>query len=353
MCTGCLRTDDRKRLAFHPCVGTASTTTAMAIVLASLNNHDAMIHPTLQVSRCAPNVCVVYTKIDLVPRDYSQEHDYRFDLDCFAGLYSLRAHIGTSHQYFPIVHQHSAIAGQQILYIPFRTVFQLPRQISSDISAELPPSTTWEDICRLMENDTNTARYQQLLNRLGVPDAQRTRASARVPHGLHRGAMLLEYWDSVSRFTQFRIACTLRLYIKQLRMLTRANVSTVDDGFIAGTFFDRNRYRLNRRKRLSESTPVDYARYQAKAPPPLPRPTIDRTPVLTHGNLNMSSIMLYREGGVWILDWAGFYPACIEPLAMRRRGRAPYRSFIAGATTEDEQEFWHNLFSAIHRFRSS
>ncbi|KZT74162.1 hypothetical protein DAEQUDRAFT_787450 [Daedalea quercina L-15889] len=51
------------------------------------------------------------------------------------------------------------------------------------------------------------------------------------------GDMLYEYWAKQSRFTQYRIACALRLYIKQLRSLKSVNVGALGTGRVSGILF--------------------------------------------------------------------------------------------------------------------
>ena len=56
------------------------------------------------------------------------------------------------------------------------------------------------------------------------------------------GDMLYECWDRMSIFMQFRIACTLRLYVKQLRSLRRETVGAVDTGYVGGILFGEDLY---------------------------------------------------------------------------------------------------------------
>ena len=100
-----------------------------------------------------------------------------------------------------------------------------------------------------------------------------------------------------------------------------------------------------------------------EAVPPLLRPDLsNRTSVFTHGDLNMSNVVLDRQGSLWIVDWvnAGCYPPSMESIAMRRVDEIMhgadvssswrrYRSFIAGSVSPEEEEFWDNFaIGAVH-----
>ncbi|KAI0361448.1 hypothetical protein OH77DRAFT_429574 [Trametes cingulata] len=189
------------------------------------------------------------------------------------------------------------------------------------------------------------------------------------------GEMLRECWAKQSSFMQFRIACTLRLYLRQLHSLRGPSVGTVDTGKVGGIYFQEEQYgpfeSVRRFRQFCNWVSFEgwYMRAHAvqragKEPPPLPEPNFDWTPRFIHGDLNASNILLDRQGVLWLLDWdaAGFYPACVEPLAMRfvdddlHSGVMPkswsrYRSFIAGATTSKETWYWGDVMTAIHRFR--
>ena len=51
------------------------------------------------------------------------------------------------------------------------------------------------------------------------------------------GRTLEECWDSLSMFMQFRIACTLRGYIKQLQSL-KGSTPGAPDGYVRGALFN-------------------------------------------------------------------------------------------------------------------
>jgi len=175
---------------------------------------------------------------------------------------------------------------------------------------------------------------------------------------------------------QFRIACTLRLYVRQLQTLKHECVGALQSGRVGGIFFDESLYgpfdSVRRFRQFCELVafegwqPYVYAARQREAPiPPMPHSSTDWTPVFIHGDLNPSNILLSRDGTLWVIDWgeAGFYPSCIETLVMRHHEVAHeddyplswkrYRHFIAGTATKEEEGFWGYFHTAIHRFRGT
>jgi serine/threonine protein kinase len=189
------------------------------------------------------------------------------------------------------------------------------------------------------------------------------------------GRMLYECWETLSHFMRFRIACTLRLYIKQMRALRGPGIGAIDDGHVRGILFEENVYArfLNPSRFCRFCENVAYDGWRTRAlhhqirtgiVPALPCPDLDWTPVFIHGDLNSSNILLDCHGGLWVIDWgtSGFYPASMESCAMRLvddilrpdilTSWSGYRSFIAGRTPEAEEQFWHDFYSAIHRFPS-
>ncbi|RPD67516.1 hypothetical protein L226DRAFT_608672 [Lentinus tigrinus ALCF2SS1-7] len=190
------------------------------------------------------------------------------------------------------------------------------------------------------------------------------------------GDMLHECWDRLGLFRRFRIACTLRVYVlKQMRALWRPTVGAVDTFYAGGILFGDDLHgpfeSPLRFRRFCEYVAcvgwrpvVAVSQMRGEKPPPMPRPSLDWTPVFTHGDLNPSNVLIDRQGTVWIIDWdsAGFYPSCIESVAMWHVdvnvhpdddaiSWHGYRWFIAGRTTEAEEQFWYTFFSTIHRFR--
>ncbi|KAH9941726.1 uncharacterized protein BXZ73DRAFT_98121 [Epithele typhae] len=148
------------------------------------------------------------------------------------------------------------------------------------------------------------------------------------------GETLLDCWDNLSIIRRFRVACTLRLYLKQLRSLPRPPGLTVGElqtGYTSSFVFGDALYApfpsLGHFRRFCNYAASfgwvlrmdEFRRSHPGVPlPSPPRPSIDWTPVFTHGDLHRSNIILDRQGTVWIIDWAeaGFFPRCFETLVM-------------------------------------
>ncbi|KZV64824.1 hypothetical protein PENSPDRAFT_639129 [Peniophora sp. CONT] len=189
------------------------------------------------------------------------------------------------------------------------------------------------------------------------------------------GETLLSCWNKLSWFKQLRVACTLRLYVKQLRALRRSYPGNVH-GRVSGLFFQDN---VSSKREFGPYDDADALRrfctYVAftgwdsrihldedELEPP-PNSNFDWSPVFVHGDLNVSNIILDRRDTVWLIDWAwaGYYPPCIESLAMRHSNVyaledivptswTHYRTFIAGPTTGGLEKFWYHVLASIHRF---
>lgn len=183
---------------------------------------------------------------------------------------------------------------------------------------------------------------------------------------------LLACWDTLPWFLQLRIACTLRMYLKEMRALKRSYPGNIVDGRIDGIFFtDNSRSKFGRCQSPDDLRRIcTYAAYLAWSRRPHfenstsaspPDPEFDWSPVFVHGDLSMTNILLDRNGTVWLIDWgwAGFYPACLEALAMRHsnlialgdvvpRSWDRYRTFIAGSTNGSMVKFWYNVRASVH-----
>ncbi|PPQ83681.1 hypothetical protein CVT25_006149 [Psilocybe cyanescens] len=156
------------------------------------------------------------------------------------------------------------------------------------------------------------------------------------------GSMLLECWDSLSAFYQFRIACTLRRYVSQMRHITNDRPGNIERGLVKGYLFDPDFWNGPFRDveafrhwithivnhawiASAETFPMD----NPGLTPPTPQldfpPNCDWTPVLAHCDLSLSNVMLSDDGVLWIIDWAdsGFYPPWLESMGMRRYEKAP------------------------------
>lgn len=280
------------------------------------------------------------------------------------------------------------------------------------VTDELTPLTSDSVVSQLIDQPPDAAWGEELKRRLGAEDAPYVPVNrispsliVKTPLGSERasmefvrqntiipvprdlcphlsylvvdfvdGEMLYECWGKLSRFMRFRVACTLRRYTKQLRSLTRPTPGALEDGCVRGVVFDESVYgpfgTVRSFRQFCELVAFEGWRADVRravraneAIPPLPRPDLERTPVFTHGDLNLSNIMLDRRGSLWIVDWAnaGFYPPSMESVVMRRvddimhgedvpsswRG---YRSFIAGSVSAEEEEFWDYFTAGTFRF---
>lgn len=186
------------------------------------------------------------------------------------------------------------------------------------------------------------------------------------------GEMLYECWNKQNAFMKFRIACTLRLYLKQLRTLKGANVGALGSGQVSGILFQDHQFgpfdSTRRFKRFCEYLSVIGWEMRVNMcditpTPPPPRVPVDWTPIFTHGDLNPSNILLDKQGVLWVVDWAyaGFYPPWMDSLVMRHFNEdvlcdsvspswTRYRHFIAGDVATDCGDFWDCIYPAIHRF---
>lgn len=186
--------------------------------------------------------------------------------------------------------------------------------------------------------------------------------------------MLYECWHKLSAFMQFRVACTARLYIKQMRAIRRPTVGALHNGHVRGGFlFDNGDYGTfedaQHFRRFCEymvfvtwQSQVFRAVHEDKAPDPLPCPNIDWTPVFIHADLNSSNLMLDKRGSLWIVDWAtaGFYPQSLEAYSMclvdDTRGTSwygRYFQFICGGLSAEERRFWSFFQTNLAAFRRS
>ncbi|KAH9487211.1 hypothetical protein JR316_0001280 [Psilocybe cubensis] len=192
------------------------------------------------------------------------------------------------------------------------------------------------------------------------------------------GTMLLECWDSFSIFYQFRIACTLRRYVLQMRQITSDRPGNIERGLVKGALFDI--YLWNGPFRDVETfrnwiAKVAYVGcfeqhrlfcqlHPDDPPPPTPPPLYlppdsDWKLNFTHCDLSLSNIILSEDGVLWIIDWAdaGFYPSWIEARGMKRYTQAPdswkrWLTFIAGSCS-DTDFLWSHMEDTASIFATS
>lgn len=184
------------------------------------------------------------------------------------------------------------------------------------------------------------------------------------------GTMLLECWSSLSWWTQLRVACTLRGYIRQLRRLSSQRPGPHLDGLIEGNvLFDEQKcgpFSSSTHLRvwceyIAHSSWVNAMKYRRDAgltgehcDDPYPVMGGEWPLVYTHGDLNLGNIMLSKDGTLWVVDWAsaGFYPPWLETIGIQY-SQPPasferYRWFIAGSYPEYEN-FWGYFMGEVHR----
>ncbi|RPD67514.1 hypothetical protein L226DRAFT_608670 [Lentinus tigrinus ALCF2SS1-7] len=428
------RDADGKVFVFDARMATeCSARVSIAIVLYNAVHNPAALEETLELARKeAGFTCVVQTKFDLVTSDFSYEHlnrlqfapsiAYTYDVDCVnaslttAGGVDELLSLLMNHLEPPSVPRKPVTLGrlQDALFDWIAALFALPtRCTTSDLPSELSQITSYADVRKRMRTEFDMAWgnrlkqrlhasedswsvgihriSQSLVAKIAAPSERasmeyvRQNTSIPVPRtylpnismlvmDFIDGDMLHECWDRLGLFRRFRIACTLRVYVKQMRALRRPAVGAVDTGRVGGILFGDDLHgpfeSLARFRRFCELVAyvgwrplAAVAQMRGEKPPPMPRPSLDWTPVFTHGDLNPSNVLIDRQGTVWIIDWdsAGFYPSCIESVAMwhvdaniQHDNDAiswhGYRWFIAGKTTEEEEQFWYNFCSGIHRF---
>ncbi|PIL23322.1 hypothetical protein GSI_14633 [Ganoderma sinense ZZ0214-1] len=428
---------DGRRLLLEVQLGDGLSQASVAMILLDARKPEIISLDTIDVARrIAISTCVVHTKLDLVPCDYSDPHlrflasrpllSHRLDVDCLSvnlktgeGIDDILAFIGHSVAGFSAAPRPPRITSffrrlwSQLLDC-IAACFALPLPGPPlDVSAELAPLTSDSDVVNLMDQPLDTAWGEELKRRLGAEDAPyvtvnkispslivkdpsgserasmalvREKTTIPIPRDLcpHLsclvmdfidGEMLYECWDRLSRFMQFRVACTLRRYTKQLRSLTRPAPGGLGDGCVRGVVFSDSVYGPfpTARSFRQFCELVAFRGWRAKAVraieakeaiPPLPRPDlIDwAMPAFVHGDLNLSNVMLDRQGSLWIIDWAnaGYYPPSMESIAMRRVDEIMhaedvssswrrYRSFVAGTVPTEEEAFWDDfVIGSVH-----
>lgn len=184
------------------------------------------------------------------------------------------------------------------------------------------------------------------------------------------GTMLLKCWESQSLWMKLRIACTLRGYIKQLRRLKGTRPGSVSDGFIEyhtlfddqqlGPFTSARRFQVWS-ERIAHSGWVRCVQWRRsdnvewdEAPYPIMGGD-QWSLVFTHGDLNLSNIILSKDNVLWIVDWAsgGFFPPWLETVGVKYSeppvSFARFVPFIYGSYPEYEN-FWTWFRDDVHRY---
>lgn len=216
--------------------------------------------------------------------------------------------------------------------------------------------------------EVENMRFVRANTKVPVPQARYLHLKSWLVMDFIEGKMLQECWESQSFFMKFRIACTLRGYISQLRKLRGTIPGTVSGGVISGILFeDENRGPFDSSRTFRNwchmvahsgwTSTITAGLYKREPVPPAPVTSEDWDLVFTHGDLNLTNIILSKDGVLWIIDWAtsGFFPPCVESVVMKYYDDAPeswkrFRWFIAG-TYPNCENFWQFFITDVHRFR--
>ena len=167
------------------------------------------------------------------------------------------------------------------------------------------------------------------------------------------GHSLDRTWETLSLFMQFRIACTLRCYVKQLRGFT----STLPghDGIVSGDpffccehgpFEDANRLRLfcEMVAFMGWCNLVHFPAYRA---PPTVTAHEPWPLVFSHTDIHPGNVILDNNNVLWLIDWAHaqFLPPWIDSIVMKLPSNWPrswmkWTSFIAGSVPPRYDYMW-------------
>ncbi|KAG6867142.1 hypothetical protein C0993_006331 [Termitomyces sp. T159_Od127] len=180
------------------------------------------------------------------------------------------------------------------------------------------------------------------------------------------GKMLIDCWSSLSFFMKLRVACTLRGYLGQLRRLRGVVPGRLEDGIVSGIQFEEvelgpfksaTDFRLYCEliAQFSWNETVKYRKPAEPLPPPLVLGD-DWDLVLTHGDLNLTNLLLAEDGVLWVIDWgnSGYYPKWMESVTMRHdvhpKTWNDLRWLISGSFPTYEV-FWEYVEQRVERFR--
>ncbi|KAG6815170.1 hypothetical protein H0H87_004429, partial [Tephrocybe sp. NHM501043] len=184
------------------------------------------------------------------------------------------------------------------------------------------------------------------------------------------GAMLKDCWPSLGLFMKLRVACTLRGYISQLRQLRSDVPGRLGDGIVRGPQFEEveiGPFKSAKHFQHFCELIAQFAwnslvrtRRPAQPPSPVSNDHKDHPLVFTHGDLNLTNLLLDNNGVLWVIDWAesGFYPECLESAAMSRydttnltfKSWERLRWFISGSYPSC-QVFWDYVEQKVQNFR--
>lgn len=118
---------------------------------------------------------------------------------------------------------------------------------------------------------------------------------------------------------KFRIACTIRHYISQLRCLRGTLPGRLEDQVVDGLLFEhefRSIGHFQKRREMISMTrwcsTAAHLKNVGMLHKLLPQPVVGEEwdLVFSHGDLNLTNLLLSKNGVLWVLDWreSGFYP---------------------------------------------
>ncbi|KAH9942670.1 hypothetical protein B0H21DRAFT_520341 [Amylocystis lapponica] len=216
--------------------------------------------------------------------------------------------------------------------------------------------------------EATNMEYVRTHTTIPVPQPRYSNLSRWLVMDLIDGQSLNECWHTLSPFMQFRIACTLRTYVSQLRRLTSDVPGWTAGAPFSGILFDEkdcgpfpSSERFQRWcEMVAHSGWCRLLHYRNCNGLPIPPPPVIGDSrwslVFTHTDLSPSNIVLSKDGTLWIIDWAdaGFFPVWLETVGMKRYDDFSklwmrYRWFIAGCSPAYEL-FWDRFMDDVHRF---
>ena len=213
-------------------------------------------------------------------------------------------------------------------------------------------------------------QYVRQHTRIPVPQIRYKNLKRWMVSDFIDGEMLLECWPRQSLWMKFRIACTIRSYLAQLRQLSSDMPGRIDDYTADGPLFDDDEHgpfrSLTHFQSWCEMVAMSgWQRSTANLKDLELNHKISAPPVVgskwklvyAHGDLNMGNILLSKDNVLWIIDWqeSGFFPPWYDGVVLdyfSNRFRS-WRLFIPLMTGSIKTyiHFWRQLLIDVHRFR--
>ncbi|KAF8951981.1 hypothetical protein BDZ97DRAFT_1881794 [Flammula alnicola] len=219
--------------------------------------------------------------------------------------------------------------------------------------------------------------YVRRHTRIPVPQLRHRNLRDWMVSEFIEGEMLLECWDKQSLFMKFRIACTMRCYLSQLRRLKGTMPGRLENHVVDGPLFENAPHgpfqSLFHFQSWCEMIAIcgwcstaahfkNIGRLDKLKPQPVVGEPWDL--VYAHGDLNLTNCLLSKDGILWIIDWAesGFFPSWFDGASMawyEKLQEAPrswhfLRPFMAGKESDVKyNNFWAFFLNDVHRFPHS